>query len=277
MRYIFLCIISFIFLSMSYANETIAIGTIYTKEIKKKHLEFTALAKYLEKKLNRKNLKIDVLLHKNIKETISSIHSDKLHIFIDSVYPTILIQEKTNITIESNRWKKGQEGYKSIVFVKIHSDIKTAKDLKGKTIAFEDMFSTSGFYIPKLMLEKNALIISNNNNQDNLKYVFAKTENNVQSWVLYGKVDAGAASEKDFNEINKNHFKVILKSELIPRNLVSFSQNIDFKLKQDILHILFTMHKNKEGKKVLKFFSKTAKFMPLNRDNIEFIKKYEND
>jgi ABC-type phosphate/phosphonate transport system substrate-binding protein len=56
---------------------------------------------------------------------------------------------------------------------------------------------------------------------------------------------------------------------MIPRQLVSFSKNVDKKLKKEILDILLNMHKDNEGIKVLEKFSKTKKFSVLKKDELQ--------
>lgn len=260
-----------LFSSSIQANEVITIGTI-DGEPENKFLKFEAISKYLQKKLNRKNLQINVEIPKDTNTAIQLINENKLHIFIDSVYPTIIVQKKTGLTIETKRWKKGKEGYKSIIFTKKDSNINSIIDLEGKTIAFENEFSTSAYYIPKKAIEKHGLLVSNEEKAKSVRYSFARSEDNATVWVLFGKVDAAAIDDITFNSLDKNLYKVIYKSELIPRHLVSFSKNINIKLKKEILDILYNMHKDDEGKEVLNKFSKTKKFSPLKKDELKLLK-----
>lgn len=257
-----------------YAQSSITIGTI-DSEPEEKFEKFEKLSNYLQKKLHKKNIKVNVEIPKDINTAIKLINENQLDIFIDSVYPTLLIKKKTDIVIACKRWKKGSEGYKSLIFVNKNSSINSIEDLKGKTIAFEDEFSTSSYYIPKKAIEKHGLTLSNSGQPKSLKYSFARSEKNTAVWVLYKKVDAAATDDLTFNSFDKNLFKVIYKSKLIPRHLVSFSKRIDTKLKKEIVEILHSMHKDKEGQKVLKSFSKTKKFSALKQSDLEVLKDFD--
>ncbi|NQY95496.1 MAG: phosphate/phosphite/phosphonate ABC transporter substrate-binding protein, partial [Campylobacteraceae bacterium] len=261
------------FMSSLYGIEIITIGTI-DSEPENKFLKFEPLSKYIQKNLNNKNIKINTEIPKDINTAINLILSNKLDIFIDSVYPTILVQEKTDISIEAKRWKKGSEGYNSIIFTKKDSTINSIKDLVGKKIAFEDEFSTSAYYIPRKVIEKYGLLVSNKGEKNSVMYSFARTENNTATWLLYNKVDAAVTDNITYNEFDQSLFKVIYKSELIPRHLVSFSKRVRPKLKKQILDILFNMHKDKEGLAVLKEFSKTEKFSHLNKKDLRVLKEF---
>lgn len=266
-------IVTLCFNILSYAQNKITIGTI-DSEPQEKIFQFQAIADYLEKELKNKNITIDVEIPKDTKNAIDFIKNGKLDIFIDSVYSTIEVQKSTGITIESKRWKNNQEGYRSFIFVKSDSQIDSIKKLQGKTIAFEDSFSTSSYFIPKKAIEAEGLTVSNKDKKENVNFIYSKSENNTVAWVLFSKVDAGAIDDDSFKKFDQKMFKIIYKSKKIPRHLVSFSNRIDPQLKKEILDILYNMDKNDSGKEVLKEFSRTKKFTPLNSDDIDMIKSF---
>jgi len=255
-------------------SQTITIGTI-DSEPENKFSKFEALSDYLQNKLKKNKILINVEIPKDINTAISLIKNNKLDIFIDSVYPTLVVQKAVGLSIDSKRWKKGSEGYKSVIFTNKKSKINLIEDLRGKRIAFEDEFSTSSYFIPKKVIEKRGLILSNTNKNNAVKFSFARTENNAATWVLYNKVDVAVTDDLTYESFDKSLFKVIYKSKLIPRHLVSFSKSIDFSLKEKILDILYKMHENKEGIEVLKLFSKTKKFTPLNKNDLDIIKEFK--
>jgi len=267
-----ICLNVFI-LSNIYAQQTLTIGTIDTQP-NEKLITFEPFAKYLEEKLKYQNIKVHVEVPKDINTAVILIKHKKLDIYIDSVYPTLLIQNQTNIDIESKRWKNGNIGYKSVIFVNKNSGIRTLSDLEGKRIAFEDEFSTSAYFVPKKAIENAGLSVSNEGAKS-VRYSFARSEENAAVWLLYGKVDASVTDDITYEGFDKKLFRVIYKSNLIPRHLVSFSNTVDKKLKKTVLAILYDMHKNTKGQEILKRFSKTKKFSPLTNNDIDLIKGYK--
>lgn len=266
-----LIILATILFSNIYGNNQITIGTI-DSEPKEKIYKFQILADYLQKKLMKKNTKVNVEIAKDISTAVQLINSKKMDIYIDSVYPTLLVQKDTDMTTACKRWKKGKEGYKSFIFTKKDSDIEKISDLKGKTIVFEDKYSTSGYYIPKKAILNEGLILSEYWKSDSVNFIFSKSEQNSVAWVMFGKADAAVLDDKSFKSLDQNLFKVIYKSQLIPRHLVSFSKNINEDLKTYILNILYDMDKEKEGIEVLKKFSKTKKFSPITIEDNKIVK-----
>lgn len=264
LRIRFLLLIS-LFLTSIYAHEQLighnkfTISTIYSKSLNIKLDEFSALANYLENN-NTKNLKFDIKLITSSAEAIKLINASLIDIFIDSLYPTKIVQEAVNLRVSSKNWKNNNEGYRSVIFVKKDSDIKSLKDLKNKTIAFEDKFSTSAYYIPKRAIEKSGIKVDNERNNESVHYIFALSEKNCAAKVLFGKVDAGAIDNESFKELNKDLFRVIYTSELIPRRLISFSDYVPKDIENEILKLLYNLDKTEEGRNILKIFSK---FTPL--------------
>ncbi len=245
------------------------ISTIYTKSINVKHENFSALANYLEKN-NTKNLKFDIKLVKSSDEAIKLINSSLIDIFIDSIYPTKIIHEKTNLRAVCKNWNHDSESYRSVIFVKKSSTINKLSDLKNKTIAFEDRFSTSAYFIPKRAIEKSGIAVDNTSNKQSVHYTFANSEENCAAKVLFNQVDAAAIDEKNFDDLNKGFFKVIYKSDIYPRKIVSFSDKISNEVEDEILRVLYNMDKTEDGKKLLK---KLSKFSPLQLAEKKLIKE----
>lgn len=252
------------------AFEEITIGTI-TEKPKRKIKNFEYFSNYLSKKLAEENIKVNVRFPKSINESINLIQNNKLDIFIESVYPMMLVKEKSDIDIVCKRWKKGEEGYYSVIFVKKDGSINSIKDLKGKHIGFEDKFSTSGYYVAKKAIENNGLKLNNFTDSKSLQYSFTYDETNTISWLLFSKIDAGVMDKKTFEDMNQNQFKIVYQSEMIPRHLVSFSKNMKVSLQEKILEILYSMHETEEGKIVLKNFARTKKFTPLTSKDLAII------
>lgn len=104
-------------------------------------------------------------------------------------------------------------------------------------------------------------------------YMLASTEENVASKVLFNLVDAGATDDYNYSKLNKNFFKVLYISELIPRSIISFSNTISKENEYEILNVLYSMHESENGRKVLKEFSNSKKISPLSESDIRIITK----
>lgn len=152
----FICLFTF-FLPLSlFSQDKIVLSKIFLDLTNKDIQKFSLLAKYLEEN-NTQNLKFDIKFTNSHDDAINKINNSEVDIFIDSLSPTLNIKKQTSLRIVSKNWKEGREGYRTIIYTKKDSKINSIEQLNGKKIALEDKYSTSGFYIPKKVIEKHGL------------------------------------------------------------------------------------------------------------------------
>ena len=108
----------------------------------------------------------------------------------------------------------GEEFYHSMIVTKKDSGITSLKDLKGKSFAFTDRKSTSGYLFPMTELKKAGIALT-----DFSAVQFLQKHANSLLAVYKGHVDAGATSVTaiDKVEIDMNTLNIIWKSEPIYR------------------------------------------------------------
>jgi phosphonate transport system substrate-binding protein len=268
MPYRLLAIIFSILFSSQSISKTLFLGTTGDDpddEIK----EFNVLATYLEKHLKGSGIdNVKTIVAPNTKKMAHLINSQKVDIYIDSPFPSLIVSQKTGSTIFLRRWKKGVAEYRSVVFSRKDSGIDSLEKMKGKLIAFEDPFSTSSFFLPKATLETQGAILKQVEVGDVLKnditgYKFSDDDRNTMLWVLRKRADLGAMNERKFKKLAKkriNDLQVITRSIWVPRHVVSHSPSLDSKTVVAIKDTLKTMHTTKEGQLALKNFANTTKF-----------------
>ncbi len=248
--------------------ESISIGSISekpNKEIKK----FLPLAGYLEKQLQPDGVEhVKVVVVKDIYMMAAKIKEGKVDLYIDSPFPVTVVSRISGSKFLLRRWKKGIDEYHSVVFVRKDSGIDCIEKLKGKIIAFEEPFSSSGYFLPKMFMEREGLeLVSRRNtlspvNSNKVGYVFCG-EGNTAPWVFKEKVIAGAIDNYTFlkyAEASSENFKVIFKTADVPRHIVSYRGDMDKKIVDRLREILVNMDKSNDGMEVLKEFEKTTKF-----------------
>ena len=114
--------------------------------------------------------------------------------------------------------KKGKSIYYSGIFVTKYSDIKTLQDLKGKSMAFGDVLSTSSFNFPVAMLIDAGIDPA----KDLGKIYMTGSHTASLAALREGRVDAACASfnvyEKSVQKgiIDSKKIRILKKSEPIP-------------------------------------------------------------
>ena len=100
--------------------------------------------------------------------------------------------------------RDGATRYHTVFFVRRDSPIRGLQDLRGHSVAFQNPYSTSAYYLPASMLLEAGLRIEplltpmDRAPADAVGYLFARTELNITTWVHKRLVDAGVLSNLDW-------------------------------------------------------------------------------
>ncbi|MBO0736459.1 MAG: phosphonate ABC transporter substrate-binding protein [Alphaproteobacteria bacterium] len=141
----------------------------------------------------------------------------------------------------TTRKNNGEIGYYSVIYVKADSPYKDIRDLKGKTIAYVDPNSTSGynaprFYLHKMGIEADAFFGNS---------IVAGSHENVVIALKKGTVDCAADWWNADNDSNltrmvhkgmakKEDFRIVFKTPLLPGSPNAFLSTLPADLKERI-------------------------------------------
>ncbi len=258
-------------------KNTISIGVVSDDPAKKIKL-FQPTVDYLAAKLSDNKTKYTgkVVVAYTLENAVGLLKEQKLDIFFESPFSSVLLSKKTGSILFLIRWKDGVAEYHSIFIVKKNSSIGTLNDIKGRTIAFEDPGSTSGYFLPKAYLLQKGFNLSQSPGQNNIVFVFSGDAQNTPLWVTGGKVDAGVISNMDLEKLPvsiREQLKVIDRTVDVPRHVVSHRSGLDPSLVERIRQIFLNMDKDPVGIEILNKTEKTKKFDELSEDMILNISK----
>ncbi len=154
----------------------------------------------------------------------------------------------------------GETSYKGQFITRVDSGIDSLSDIDGRTIAYVDPSSTSGYILPKAKLKRLGIKPSES--------VFAMRHDNVVTMVYQKQVDVGATYyappdsatgkildarvrvEKQFPDVAKK-IKIIGFTEDIPNDPWVFRKDMDEKMKEKIINALLKYVQTDEGKKTM--------------------------
>jgi phosphonate transport system substrate-binding protein len=191
---------------------------------------------------------------------------------MESAYPTYLINRLGAAKLLLRRWKGGIGEYHSLIFAAKGSGVSSFADLRGKIIAFEDPGSTSGYFLPKLVLLKKGFFVAPKSRatdpvaSNEIGYIFGETANNVVDLVLQQKTAAGAISNDDYAGLEQKSraaIAVLGQSEPLPRHLVSVRKDLPEPVTKRLKEILLNMHQDDEGQRILRATDDTTRFDTL--------------
>src|SRR5688572_22837068 len=171
----------------------------------------------------------------------------------------ILANQKYGATVKMRTVRFGHSVYYGMIITRASSGIKDLNGLQGKTFAFTDELSTSGYLYPKKILERNNVKPS--------KETFVKKHDEVVRLVYEGKVDAGAAfysppagdgTLRDARARVKEKYPdveskviIIAKTDAIPNDPIVFSKNFNPEVARRLYTALVKLATDPKGKQAL--------------------------
>ena len=197
------------------------------------------------------------------------LEEKKIDFYMESPYPTYLINKQGAAILLLRRWKSGMAEYRGLIFGKKDSEVNRLEQLRGKMIAFEDPGSTSGYFLPKVLLLKKGFRLSEKPRLDakigpqEIGYVFASTNANVVNLILSRQVAAGAFSDDDYGALDgtkKAEIIILAQTELFPRHLVSVRKDLNPLVKNRLKEVLLAMNQAEEGRSIMQQTDNTTKF-----------------
>jgi phosphonate transport system substrate-binding protein len=253
------------------ATKSITLGLISTVNQKEIEGHFRDLVRYVAQRLvAQPDAQSGVVVAATVADLARLLSEKKVDFFMESPYPTYIINNVHGAgMLLLRRWKGGKAEYRSLIVANKAGAPDRLQDLRGKIIAFEDPESTSGYFLPKLFLQRNGFKLTQVSSLNaavaptEVGYIFAKTQDNLIDWILKKQVAAGTLSDDDYgalNEKQKADLNVLAQTELLPRHLVSVRKDLSPESTERLSQILRAMHENDEGQKILRSADNTMMF-----------------
>jgi phosphonate transport system substrate-binding protein len=237
--------------------KTLTMGVVYHSTPEPVAEHFRPLVEYTARKLAPTGaIKSTVSVAANTTQLIELLEQGRMDFYLESPFPTYLINRTGTGRLLLRRWKGGMSEYRGVIFTSKAGRITRLEDLRGKMIAFEDPGSTSGYFLPKLLLfEKRFWVaekpdLSAKVGGSEIGYIFAGSEKNIVKLVLEEKVAGGAISNDDFanlDETTKARLSTLVVSGSVPRHLVSVRRSLPESVIKRLKEILLSMDKDDEG------------------------------
>jgi phosphonate transport system substrate-binding protein len=250
-------------------NGILSVGTI-SRAPKKEVAAIQAFADYLARRLAVVGItRGRVVMAGSMAEMADLMKGKQVDLFIDGPLTVAVVNMRSGAHPFLRRWRRGLAEYRSLVLTRKESGIKTVHDLKGRMIAFDEPFSTSGYLLPKAALIQAGLRLKKYTGASakippgEIGYMFAHDEENIMFWVLRGRVPAGAMSNEQFDLLardRRSDLKILMRTMSLPREAVAHRADMPTRVLIALEEALLGMDTNDEGKQVLERFDNTAKF-----------------
>jgi phosphonate transport system substrate-binding protein len=164
---------------------------------------------------------------------------------------------------------EGRSTYQCYIIVREDSQIKTLKDLKGKSLAFGPRRATTGSLIPSYMLTEAGVTL------DMLKELrnFPHHED-VAKAILKGTFDAGAVKDVVAWKYKGQGIRVIKMSEELPNAPVAAGPSLSKEAETELVGALLRLNRNTpEGRAIRAGWGPELKhgFVPARNEDYDFL------
>lgn len=211
---------------------------------------YSDLIQYLEKNIG---LKIEVIQRKTYKEVNDLIEDGEVDLAFICTYAYTLGTKQFGLQPFLVPQINGKVTYRSYVLVPYDSNASTFKDLKGKSFAYTDPLSNTGFIYPRYLIKQQ---------QENLDTYFQKTiftyshDNSIKA--VFDKIVDGAAIDAlvyDYLIEKKpeiaDSIRIIKVSEEFGMPPVVVSSKVSIQTREKIKDLFLDMHNTEEGQAIL--------------------------
>ncbi len=256
---------------------TLLLGLIPEHNIFKQLELYEPFADYLSKKMGVK-IKLKVLTrYGNIIDNFVSAGFDAA--FFGSFTFTLAHAKLGIEPIARPEDIRGISTYYGMIFVRKDSDIKSVRDMKGKSFAFVDRATTAGYLLPLAFFKEHGI----KDYKTFLKETyFTGTHEDAFYDVLNKKVDIGAAKNTVYDRLAaadsrvKNELVILKRSPDVPRNGLAVRKDLDDSIKNKLKETLLNMHSDPDGIKVLKNFG-AQRFIETTVDDYAGVYRYTQE
>ena len=172
--------------------------------------------------------------------------------------------------------RDGVGSYRTLMFVRSDSPVTSLDDLRGHSVAFQNISSTSAYVVPvMLMLERGLplqILLSPMERPDpySVGYVFARSELNIATWVHKRLVDAGTISNLDWDNPRRmpptyrRDFRVIEESASYPRALEMVRNDLNPRVAERLRQVLLEAGRDPDAREAMMRFFGTTRFLAID-------------
>lgn len=147
----------------------------------------------------------------------------------------------------------GELGYHSVLIVRADSDYQNLEDLEGKSLAWADPNSTSGYLVPMVSLREDGIepeeffgnTVFSGGHEQSVIGVLNGSLDSAFTWTSKGDNTGQLRMMMDRGMLDREDIRVIWESPLIPNPLYAVPSELPVDMKQDITEFFLTLHEER--------------------------------
>jgi len=220
-----------------------------------------------------------ILMARDVQQMNSYLRRGRVDWVTETAGTGMLLEQGSGATPLLLTERDGVSKYTTVFFARSDSGIRSLDDLRGRSVAFQNPYSTSAYYVPAAeLLERNLrleILLSpmDRPSDASVGYLFARTELNIATWVHKRLVDVGVMSNLDWQNPERvplafrNDLRIVHETPPYPRALEMVRGDLDPKIKARLREVLVEAAKDPDAREALLRFFKTTRFLPLDESD----------
>ncbi len=219
---------------------------------------FLPLTRYIEKAVGRR---VRLVVAKSGAAAVKDLKGHKVDMaYICSVF-YVLAHDAYRYVPLVKAIENGSGAERGVIVVRNDSDIRTVRDLRGRTLALGSRYCASSNLLPRLTIREAGL------KEEDLFTIDVMGHNKraILS-VMSGFHDAAGVTESFASPYLKMGLRYVAMSEPVPNFVFAVKENMNGKLKDRLRQILTALSKDREGKAILKSLGPAFNGFELARD-----------
>ena len=207
-------------------------------------------------------------------EALAAGHADVSFL---SPLPYVLAHSRTGATAVLGEVYAGRPYYYSKIFVRKDSGIKTLADLRGKTIAYVDPISSSGYLYPHDILVRAGLIKDLDKPRGGFfkRVYFAGGDQQAIQAVYNQHVDAAGIGEFAINLLrleDRDAITTIAESVRIPSHCVVVRKDLDKELREQFIQAMLKLNEP-ANRKLLSSLYGTESYVEVTHETYKAVEQ----
>lgn len=255
--------------------KVIKLGSVTVENQAATITRFRPFADYIEKQLG---VKVEVFTASDYAGIVQALSAGHIHLarMGGAAYAAGYIDSEGGIEpLVMNVEPNGGKGYYSVLIVRADSPYKTIEDLKGKTLAWADPNSTSGYLVPNAALRDAGIdpekhfgrtLFSGGHEQS----VLAVLKGNVDSaftWTSPGHQSGQFRIMMDRGLLKIEDLRIVWQSPLIANPLWAVPKSIPADMRKDLLDLFLNLAKKDMAMAEAAAQGKTSGFEAVSHDD----------
>lgn len=168
----------------------------------------------------------------------------------------------------------GSLGYHSVLIVRSNSPYQSLDDLKGKTLAWADPNSTSGYLVPMVSLRSAGIeparhfgkTVFSGGHEQSVIGVLNGTLDSAFTWTSKGDNAGQLRVMMDRGMLKREDIRVVWESPVIPNPLFAIPKTLPADMKKDLTEFFLNLHKERPDLADAAASGRTSGFVAATHD-----------